>query len=537
MPPAAAAAVPVPDGKFFQFAGDPRVFLAVGGSFVHVNSWAHLKFQPVVTLSWSAYPQFRSAPADGTFVLAPDTGRVYRFAGGAPIYVDSWAPFGGGQPVQIIPPAAIAGAGTGKWTNLRKTPADGTFVAAAGRGTVYRYVGGAAVYVDSWWDFGGDQAYTPVSPNAIGLAGSGMWTALRKTPADGTFVLVSGTVYQFVDGAMIHVVSWEPFGGQHPYTVLSLMVPQRAGQPPWDNLRSLPRDGKFVVTAGEGHVYQFVGGSPIRIDSWTPYDGPQPTATIDPYSVRRSPDRGFRFNEAPRDGTFVRTAGDGRVYRYAGGAPFYVDSWAPYGGVQPHLVVPAGAVDSAGDGYWSGLSKTPANETFIQTPDGRVFIFAWGAPLYVSSWSYYGGPKPVTRVSAGVVDRAGQGLWANVLKSPPGNKKLIEWSTDHEYHLIGGAPIWHPASLLWGYQGGAAPVGGDVFANAGTGPWSNLRKTPMDGTKLEVWESENLYYEVQAGRLVLLPGKPVGGAALVSLRMVNEAGTGRWWNILPPLPE
>ena len=48
----------------------------------------------------------------------------------------------------------------------------------------------------------------------------------------------------------------------------------------------------------------------------------------------------------------------GRVYRIARGAPAYVPSWAPYGGVQPYTVEDQIAIDNAGNGgVWNHLLK------------------------------------------------------------------------------------------------------------------------------------------------------------------------------------
>ena len=85
------------------------------------------------------------AVADGTFVVRL-AGEVYRVVGGAPVYVSTWSVFGGPQPVTPISSAQLAA--------LPRTPADGTLVLGAPRGEVYRFVGGAPLYVSSWSAFG-----------------------------------------------------------------------------------------------------------------------------------------------------------------------------------------------------------------------------------------------------------------------------------------------------------------------------------------------------------------------------------------------
>jgi hypothetical protein len=83
-----------------------------------------------------------------------------------------------------------AGTETGEFSHALQTPADGTFVVGAQRGEVYEIAGGAPVYVSTWAAFGGAQATMTVDQNAIDKAGSGgAWNHLSYRPADGTFVV------------------------------------------------------------------------------------------------------------------------------------------------------------------------------------------------------------------------------------------------------------------------------------------------------------------------------------------------------------
>jgi hypothetical protein len=89
------------------------------------------------------------------------------------------------------------------------------------------------------------------------------------------------------------------------------------------------------------------------------------------------------------DGTFVSYHGN--TYRLAGGAPLYVHSWTVYGGPQPTLAL--------ADSQWQALNPVPANGTFIRmTGTSRVYRIAGGAPVYVPNWSAFGGPQPTVTV-------------------------------------------------------------------------------------------------------------------------------------------
>jgi len=109
--------------------------------------------------------------AEGTFVRVTGSTTVYRIAGGAPVFVSAWAPFGGAQPVVVVSKT--------RWRLLPTYPRGGTFLHAAGRSSFYRMSGGVASFVPSWDAFGGPQPATDVDPAALDKAGSGgIWNHL-----------------------------------------------------------------------------------------------------------------------------------------------------------------------------------------------------------------------------------------------------------------------------------------------------------------------------------------------------------------------
>ena len=80
-------------------------------------------------------------PADNTFV-STISGAVYRFAGGAPIYVSDWAAVGGQQPTTLVDSYTLdRGDGGGLLNHVHQHPADNTFVSTIS-GAVYRFAGG-----------------------------------------------------------------------------------------------------------------------------------------------------------------------------------------------------------------------------------------------------------------------------------------------------------------------------------------------------------------------------------------------------------
>jgi hypothetical protein len=71
-------------------------------------------------------------PVNGTLITGAQTGEGHVVADGAPIYVSTWATFGGPQPTTTVDQAAIDNAGSGGlWNHLRAMPADGTLITGA----------------------------------------------------------------------------------------------------------------------------------------------------------------------------------------------------------------------------------------------------------------------------------------------------------------------------------------------------------------------------------------------------------------------
>jgi hypothetical protein len=98
----------------------------------------------------------------------------------------------------------------------------------------------------------------------------------------------------------------------------------------------------------------------------------------------------------------VQPAGFTDVYRMAGGAPLLVTSWAPYGGPQPVTALSAE--------QFAQLRPYPANGTFVQTTTELNYRFAGGAPFAVSSWSVFGAIQPYVVVDEWNLENAGDPL-------------------------------------------------------------------------------------------------------------------------------
>jgi surface antigen len=168
-----------PDGTLVEYQG--AVYQLAGGAPVYVSTWATYGGQQPTTLlsslQWDALPQY---PRDGTFLRAAQTGQVYVVAGGAPIYVSTWATYGAQQPAIDVDQAALDKMSTtSPWNHLRAVPPDGTLLTAAQTGRVYITSGGVPSYVDSWSAFGGPQPTVTIDQAAVRNAGTGgFWNHL-----------------------------------------------------------------------------------------------------------------------------------------------------------------------------------------------------------------------------------------------------------------------------------------------------------------------------------------------------------------------
>lgn len=196
-----------PDRMLVQLVGQSTVFEMAGLAPVYLPSFADVSGPIVVhQLSAAQFYSLRSTPLDGTWLVSHDTGQVYRTVGGAPLYVTSFAPYGGGESLVSVGQADFDRAGTaGVWSRLRAQPADGTFVSSAETGQVYRVAGGAPVYVSSWSYYGGVQPYTLINQGTLDRAGQpGVFTHLSFTPANGALIAdpTVGTFWTIVNGQL-----------------------------------------------------------------------------------------------------------------------------------------------------------------------------------------------------------------------------------------------------------------------------------------------------------------------------------------------
>lgn len=300
-------------------------------------------------------------PPDGTFVRYE--GHLYRMIGRATLYVTAWKVFGGQKPSVALTKA--------QWLATNQYPADGTFVQTAQTHAVYRFVAGAPVYVSSFAGFkprpttileidqavldqaGGNFPYDSVAASPLDWDGSNGGAPVFVIGAQ------NGHVYKLTGGAPTHVSTWKIWGGAQPVTQLDQRAIDLAGGTGhWRYLRKHPMDSWTVQAVPGDQTYVMAGGAPIYVGTPSLLDGLRP-AKIDAGTIARSQQTAVPYGNIrhrPADGTFVRTVQGGRVFRVEDGIPVYVSSWTPYGGIQPYVDIDELAIQHAGEsGIWNHL--------------------------------------------------------------------------------------------------------------------------------------------------------------------------------------
>ena len=298
-------------------------------------------------------------------------------------------------------------------------------------------------------------------------SGNGVWSGTRFTGqscgggiGEGTFVRVTdnGEVYRVAGGAPLYVHSWNVFGGAQPTVAVS-----RSQLNSW---RSHPADGTFVTGASSRRVYRFAGGAPHYVSTWNSFGGAKPTVVVDDFPLDR-PDGASPLNHVrryPLDGTFISNAADGRVYRVAGGAPLYVSSWANLGGPRPVT-----ALDPWDFANFVNLRRTPSHIFVRGLPSNRVFrVVNDGHPYYVPSWAPYGGAQPFVDVDDWAIDNCDHlncGPFGSLdsVVGGPGRVSVGGWSidpnavgTNTRIHVYVGGPPGSPGAE--GHDAGVANV-------------------------------------------------------------------------------
>jgi hypothetical protein len=332
----------------------------VGGG---VTGWLH---NPGATLT------------NGSFISYQ--GNVYRMAGGAPIYINSLAPFGS-------PP--VTPVSTATWDSLAAYPSDGTTITTPS-GFVYKVAGGAPIYLNSCDVNCGSPV--EVDQYSIDFNGGppGGASHLNVVPADGTTLTTeNGYVYKVAGGAPIYLNSCDVNCGS-PVDVNQGSIDSNAPNPSngVDHLNVVPADGTTLTTEN-GYVYKVAGGAPIYLNSCDVNCGSP--VDVNQYSIDFNggpPGGASHLNVVPADGTTLTTE-NGYVYKVVGGAALLLSDCDP--GCGTPVDVNQGSIDSNAPNPSNGvdhLLTTPSDRTLVEgLPSGNYWEFVGGTVQSVAASS------------------------------------------------------------------------------------------------------------------------------------------------------
>ncbi len=170
----------VTDGGYYRFAGGAPLLVRcdIGAGCMNPTTIDTKTFSQLGRPNATVAVHLRSVPANSTTVRNADDGRIYRFAGGAPLPIAACSC----TPILIDGRTfALAGTATPSLPHLAALPADATFLLAAP--TYYRVAGGAAVRLTNCAAIGGCAGPVAVDPATISGLGGGR---LLAVPKDGT---------------------------------------------------------------------------------------------------------------------------------------------------------------------------------------------------------------------------------------------------------------------------------------------------------------------------------------------------------------
>jgi cell wall-associated NlpC family hydrolase len=351
-------------------------------------------------------------PGNGSFVSYQ--GNTFRIAGGAPLYVSNWSVFGGPQPTQELTAS--------QWEGLRSRPADGTIIRS--NGTVYIVAGGAPLVVSSCAAIGSCAGYVDVDPYDISHLDH-----LNAVPNNGTLLRAGSTVYTVAGGAPLVVTGCGAIGSCNGYVQIDPYAISHL-----DHLNAVPTNGTLLRAAGA--VYVIAGGAPLAVGSCGAIGSCNGYVQVDPYAIGHLD----HLNAVPSDGTLIRATNGGTVWVVAGGAPLEASSCAAIGSCSGYVNIDPYAV-----GHLDHLNALPADGTFIRTSSGGVYRVAGGAPFAVGSWNPFGGAQPYVAIDQW--DIANLGNPAINLSARPADGTLVEGlPSDTYWSFEGGLRTQVPAN-------------------------------------------------------------------------------------------
>ena len=404
----------------------------------------------------------------------------------------------------------VSGGVTG-WLHIPNNtpPPNGTFVSY--NNDDYIMAGGALLYISTWAVYGG----TPPSSDIMPLSQTQWTPLENAVPSNGTFInAVSGSgqeegSYVIAGGAPMYISSLGVYGGTQPMVTVDSWDLSNIGNS-LDHLSALPADGTFVnARNGDGSEYGsfvFAGGAPLYVSSWAFYGGtPSSLVTVDSWAVTNAGNSMDHINQYPANGTAVWDGNPSfnqyQGYVFAGGAPLAVAAWSDVGNPAATEVDGYTLNNFSTSGTLSHVLQYPANGTAVYEAEsgptqGAGYIFAGGATLYVSNWSNVGTPSATGVDGYALNNFSTSGPLSHVLKYPA-NGTFLSSSSGDQYVTAGSAALPVTDCSVLNNCPGSVLVDAWDFSNIGN-PLDHLLSSPSDGTVVQGLPSGD-YWEFIGG--------------------------------------
>lgn len=312
---AAPASAQLPDNSLIRVVGTAPVYRVVGGAPIWLSDCAYIPEGCGAVREIGSLNGYGPYPRDGVTIrnYAPGSGAVYRFAGGAPLWLSKC---NAASPCPEQYQVDYGSLDPARYSHARQLPLDGTVVRNIDDGGYYRFAGGAPLVTRC--DIGPGCVGPPTIDNGtIESNGTNGATPahLRQLPIDGTTVknIDDGSFWRFAGGAPLLLASC---AGCDAVTVdnrtFQLNGTATATMP---HMHSAPLDGTFLTTGAR--TFRVAGAGAVQLFDCAQLSGCAGAVTVDDGTIASL--GGGRLLAAPRNGTVLRGLPSKQLWEIIGG--------------------------------------------------------------------------------------------------------------------------------------------------------------------------------------------------------------------------